>query len=172
MRLTVVNEQDELVGYKERDERVEGDIIRISALWLLNERNEVLIAQRAFDKEHDPGKWSVSAAGTVEEGETYLSNILKEAEEELGVMIAEKDIVPSVRRKVETSHAYFCQLYIAHISSDTVLRLQADEVVSAQWVSVAKLKEWFSRAPSEFVASFGLYLGYVEEYVQGSNPAP
>ena len=47
----------------------------------------VLIVERqtAFDKKYDPGKWGPSAAGTVEEGETYQSNIIKELQEEIGL---------------------------------------------------------------------------------------
>lgn len=171
MRLILVNEQDEVIGYKERSERAEGDIVRVSALWLVNERNEILITQRALDKEYDPGKWSVSAAGTVEEDETYLSNIIKEAKEELGVTILEKDILPSVHRKVHNPHGYFCQLYIAHISAETPITLQKDEVINAQWISLLKLREWFSRGQNDFVASFALYLGDIEEYVKDPSPA-
>jgi len=54
MKVVVVNEQDEVLGYKNRDDRNQSDIIRVAGLWLVNSANEALIAQRALDKVHDP----------------------------------------------------------------------------------------------------------------------
>jgi isopentenyldiphosphate isomerase len=34
---------------------------------------------------HNPGLWTAAASGTVQEGETYESNIYKEATEEIGL---------------------------------------------------------------------------------------
>lgn len=81
MRIPIVNEQDEIIGYKDRKDRNTVDITRITGLWLWNEKGEVLLAQRALSKDINPGLWGPAVAGTVEEGETYESNIIKEAEE-------------------------------------------------------------------------------------------
>ena len=79
--ITIVNEEDEIIGHKDRTSLDhETDIYRVAALWLTNSTGEVLIAQRALSKESSPGKWGPAAAGTVEEGETYESNIVKEVE--------------------------------------------------------------------------------------------
>ena len=50
MRIPIVNEQDEIIGYKDRKDRNIIDITRITGLWLWNEKGEVLLAQRAFSK--------------------------------------------------------------------------------------------------------------------------
>ncbi|MFA6422790.1 MAG: NUDIX domain-containing protein, partial [Candidatus Buchananbacteria bacterium] len=84
-KIIIVNENDEAIGHKERNELDFSDIYRVSGLWITNLKGEILLAQRAFTKNHDPGKWGPAAAGTVEEGEDYETNILKEAEEELGL---------------------------------------------------------------------------------------
>lgn len=162
MKQVVVNEQDEVLGYVDRTERKDGQITRVSALWLFNEKGETLIAQRALDKVYDPGKWSLSVAGTVEEGETYVTNILKETEEELGVRIQETDLIPLARRLVRTMHSYFCQVFYARIPSHTSITPQEGEVVGIRWVSKQKLRAWFTRSPEEFVESFGRYLEEME----------
>ena len=81
--IPVVNEQDEIIGYKERAEIQKDDIYRIVSLRITNPQGQILIAQRAFTKKHAPGKRSPAVAGTVEKGETYEQNIRKEAKEEL-----------------------------------------------------------------------------------------
>ena len=41
--------------------------------------------QRAFTKSRGGGQWQAAVAGTVESHETYQENIIKEAEEEIGL---------------------------------------------------------------------------------------
>ena len=85
MKIPIVNEQEEIIGYKERDDRNDKDIIRITGLWVTNKERNILLARRSFNKKHHPGVWGPAVSGTVEEGETYESNIIKEAEEEIGL---------------------------------------------------------------------------------------
>ena len=71
MKIPIVNEQDEIIGHKEKKDRNPKDIMRITALWLTDLEGNMLLAQRSFNKKHDPGLWASAVAGTVEEGETY-----------------------------------------------------------------------------------------------------
>ncbi len=167
MKMVVVNEQDEELGYKERDDRSKTDIIRISAAWILNDKGEVLITQRAFSKVHDPGKWHPSAAGTVEEGESYAQNIVKEIQEELGITVEENQLIKGEKYLRETSHKYFCQVFFVRRSVEiSDLVLQRDEVEAARWISVPKLIAWHHEEPQDFVASLGDYLGELEKFVR------
>lgn len=84
-KIIIVDENDTIIGHKNRDSMEDGDMYRVSALWIQNSKGDILLAQRSFDKRNDPGKWGPAVAGTVEEGETYESNIIKEAEEEIGL---------------------------------------------------------------------------------------
>lgn len=105
MKIPIVNESDEVIAYKERESIAVEDIYRVSALWVKNSKGESLLAQRAFTKKHSPGKWEPAVAGTVEEGEDYDSNIIKEIEEELGL----KDIKIFKAKKIRRTglHNFF-----------------------------------------------------------------
>ena len=110
MRIPFVNENDEVVevfeGKNWGDLHPES-IYRVSSLWITNSKGEVLLARRAFNKKHDPGKWGPAVSGTVEEGETYESNIIKETEEELGI----KSLKPiaGLKLRVKNKYNYFNQ---------------------------------------------------------------
>ena len=121
MRVPIVNEQDELIEYKDMNDRKEDEIIRVAALWLINEKSEILLAQRSLNKKRDPGCWGPAVAGTVEEGETYESNIIKEAEEEIGL----KDLKPTleIKNRRSSSHEYFGQWF----TKDEILKLFAEK---------------------------------------------
>ncbi|OGK18746.1 hypothetical protein A3D80_02470 [Candidatus Roizmanbacteria bacterium RIFCSPHIGHO2_02_FULL_40_13b] len=92
-KIPLVDSSDNILGYSERSQIRQTDIYRVSVLWIQNYENDrVLLAQRALTKDHDPGKWEPAVAGTVEEGKTYLENILQEVREEIGLKIKELDL--------------------------------------------------------------------------------
>ncbi|MBP9748348.1 MAG: NUDIX domain-containing protein [Candidatus Pacebacteria bacterium] len=151
MKIPIVNEQDEIIGYKDRKDRNTVDITRITGLWLWNEKGETLLAQRAFSKSINPGLWGPAAAGTVEEGETYESNIIKEAEEEIGLKNLKPILGPKLRRT--TKHAYFAQWFSATIDSSYPLVKQDSEVESLKWVSKDEFFKIFEDNPEMFIPS-------------------
>ena len=116
MKIPIVNEQDEIIGYKEREEATREDIRRIVSLNVFNEKGEVLIAKRQSNKKIDPDKWGPSVAGTVDEGYDYDTTVAKEVEEEIGL----KDIKPIFLKKYyyETVNARrFSSVYYTIINS-------------------------------------------------------
>lgn len=152
MRIPIVNEQDELIEYKDIDERKDGEICRVSALWVTNEKGDVLLAKRASTKKRDPGVWGPAVAGTVEEGETYESNIIKESAEEIGLI----NFIPKEERKMRrsTSHEYFCQWYSVEVNSEYTFTRREDEVDEIKWFTKDEILKLFSENPNMFVPSF------------------
>lgn len=152
-RITVVNEKDEVIGSAERSDDA-SHITRVAGIWLLDENGQILLAQRGLTKSRDPGKWTVSAAGTVEEGEEYDTNIVKETKEELGITISLADLTATDHRFIESGHPYFCQMFIAKIPSATTIVPDAREVGDTRWVSLDELRAWYADAPGDFTPSF------------------
>ncbi|MCF7833774.1 MAG: NUDIX domain-containing protein [Candidatus Pacebacteria bacterium] len=158
MRIPIVNEQDEIIKHIDTNERQPEDICRVSALWVTNEKGEILLAQKNFDKKRDPGKWGPAVAGTVEEGETYEENIIKEALEEIGL----KNIKPKIEFKDRrsTSHEYFGQWFSIVIASNYPLIKQDSEVAQIKWFSKEELLALFKKDPNIFIPTFGSGLKY------------
>jgi len=126
-KITIVDENDNVIGAKDRNSLENGDIYRVSALWIINSQGETLLARRHKNKSHHPRKWGPAVAGTVEENESYEENIIKEAEEELGI----KDIKPTLGPKIknETDFYHFTQWYVLNIDKDiNYFKIQEDEV--------------------------------------------
>jgi len=109
---------------------------------MANSKNEILLAKRALTKKHDPGKWGPAVAGTVDEGETYDSNIVKEVEEELGL----KNINPEKWIKNDTigkqKYQHFTQWYKLRLDEPLdYFKLQEEEVSEIKWFARDELKE-------------------------------
>jgi len=153
---TIVDRNDEVISYKPRNGLDEGDIYRISALWLMNSRGRILLAQRAFTKKNDPGRWSVAASGTVEQGETYESNMIKEAEEELGLRDLQLELGPKLFVPDNGyGNGYFCQFFFAKSDLRAEdLKVQEEEVAAVRWIGEADLLSELRDAPDQFSIGF------------------
>ena len=135
MKIPIVNEQDEIIWYKERSEVELRDIYRVSCLYIENPKWEVLLAQRWFLKTNAPGKWWPAVAGTVEEGESYESNIYKEAKEEIG--LSWEMFTKWKKYRSTGKHQYFCQLY------KLILDRDISEFIKEEWA--VETIRWFTR---------------------------
>jgi isopentenyldiphosphate isomerase len=146
----IVNENDEIIGYKDRNKVKENDIFRISALWVENNNNEILIAQRSLKKEHNPGKWGSAVAGRNEKNETYEENIIKEAEEEIGL----KNYKFKKAHKIKTKNNKFLQWFTLVLDKDIKeFKLQKEEVEDIKWIKKEKLKKEINKDPEKFTSS-------------------
>lgn len=61
-------------------------------VWMLNEKNEILMQKRCADKKFFPNHWDVSFAGHVGTGESSSLTAVREGEEELGITLKENDL--------------------------------------------------------------------------------
>lgn len=158
MKIPIVNEQDEIIGYKHREGKNSGDISRITGLWLTDADGNVLLAQRAFNKKRSPGLWGPAVAGTVEEGETYESNIVKEAEEEIG-LVGLKPILGS-KIRISVSHEFFLQWFTTVVDHNYPFKKQDEEVEEIKWFTKEKVLKLLEEKPEMFVSGFKNYFNY------------
>lgn len=158
MKIPIVNEEDEIIEYKEiKDRDPSKDIARTSAIWLMNENGEVLISKRAKFKKLNPNLWGSSVTGVNEEGETYESNILKEVKEELGFDLREFSAL--YKELINDERVFFVQYFFAKIPKGTQFTLQDEEVEEVRWISVADLEDWFKKTPEDFIPVFKYNMG-------------
>jgi isopentenyldiphosphate isomerase len=156
MRIPIVNEQDEIIGYKERGELGPKDICRVTGLWVTSPEGDTLLARRAFTKKHNPGKWGPAVAGTVEEGETYESNIIKEAEEEIGLVKFSPQI--SFKNRRSRGHEYWGQWFTAVVDRSYPFKKQDEEVEEIRWFSKNELIKFLEETPEELLSNLKEYI--------------
>ena len=152
-KVQIVDEHDHLLGYKDRsDIDDKNDIYRVSSLWLTNSKGEVLLAQRKYTKNNDPGKWGPAVAGTLEGDEDYESNIIKEIYEEIGLIDLNIKKGPYIR--VTSPRNYFCQWYTASLDVPVKdLKIQLEEIEKVEWVNKKKLKKEIELKPNKYVTT-------------------
>ena len=155
MRIPIVNEQDEIIGYKDRSDRNEADIIRTTNVWITDDTGEfILLQKRSLKKKNSPGVWCPAVSGTVEENESYEENAYKELEEEIGI----KDVRLVEGKKYFYGTQKFNQMYKLFLPVETKFVLQESEVDQVKWFSVDELKEDYKNNPDNFVKFIGVVL--------------
>lgn len=149
-KIPIVDENDQIIEFRDRDDRDTNSIYRVSSLWITDTDGRILLAQRAFNKSHDPGKWGPAVAGTVDEGESYEENIIKKAEEELGL----KNIKPTAGRKKrqKTKWNYFVQEFLLTLPTGfSEFKIQEDEVAAVKWFTPEELRHALKEHPENFL---------------------
>ena len=151
MKIQIVDDQDNLIGVKERTEfDYKTDTYRVSALWVSNSKNQTLLAKRAAVKHNDPNKWGPAVAGTIDEGETYDDNIYKEAFEEIGLKGVAFTKGPKTH--ITFPRNYFCQWYFVTLDRELdSFVMQEDEVAELEWVDINKMKQDLKANPNKYV---------------------
>jgi len=153
-KIIIVDKDDQPIALKRYDEAGYQDIHRVSALWLTDARTgDCLITQRKWTKHHDPGKWMAAASGTVDKGETYQQNMVKEIEEEIG--LTGLSLAAGPKEFVDDGqHKFFVQWFIAQTDKDkAVIKIQEEEVEAYAWVNKTELIKDVTENPDKYVPS-------------------
>jgi len=156
--IVVVDGEDNLIDNKPR-EIVDKEKLRyrVTALWLKNSKGESLLARRAYTKTHYPGIWGPAVTGTVDEGESYEQNMVKEAEEELGLKNIKLKKGPYI--KINGQYNHFTQWFVLKIDKPVKeLKISEEEVVEVKWFSEKELKKELKDNPKEFVKNMKRYV--------------
>ncbi len=132
-------------------------MIHVATLWLVNEDKEILLAQRSYKKENEPGMWGPSVTGRMEPGERVEETLLREVEEELGLKSA--DYVPCHLTEMDFEHPdgitrrfYAYYAVIPKVMSDE-MHLQESEVEGVAWVPLSDILVRMKQHPDELVPS-------------------
>lgn len=115
-------------------------------VWILNDKNEILLQYRCTEKKLYPNTWDCSFAGHIGEGESSVQAVLREGKEELGIDVdLEKlEYILTNREKVKYEQIQsneFVDIYILrqNINLDGII-FQKEEVSDAKYVP---LEEFF-----------------------------
>jgi len=126
-KIPIVDENDEVLYQKERDEISPDEIYRVSACWIVNSQWDILLAQRSFTKKHHPGMRWPAVAGTVTWDETYLENILHEISEEIWIEILADKLKDWPYYFSDGEHKHFTKWFI------TVLDVPNESLTKEEW---------------------------------------
>lgn len=131
------NDRKELTGETCERNAVPTGKYRLSIhIWIVNDKNELLIQQRSADKKIFPNMWS-NTGGACIAGETSLETVFRELKEELDIVpdMNQLEFIASYKREKD-----FVDVWLLHQNVElNDLKFNDNEVQAAKWVT---LQEW------------------------------
>lgn len=135
----IYNDKHEKLNYtKVRKELTEGEFRLSCFVWIINDKEELLIQQRASTSKKYPNYWETTSGGALL-GEDAIIGTIRELEEELGIQVNKEDLrfIGSYARINDFVEVFLLKSNI-NIKD---LKLQADEVQTAKWVSIKEFED-------------------------------
>ncbi len=148
----VVDEFDNVVDQRPRSEvhRL-GLRHRSTHLLVFNESGQVFLQLRSMSKDENPGQWDSSVSGHVDAGESYDQCVVREAHEEIGLIVeSTPDRLFKFDAAAETGME-FCWIY--QTRSEGPFDLDPVEISEGRWFEPAVLDAAVANADTSFTPS-------------------
>lgn len=155
-RVSVVNDNDEEISVKYRDELLPSDIHRIVSIWITDGEDNILLAQRALHKALHPGFWGPAAAGAVSYGESYEEAAYKEMAEEIDLTDVRLTFIKKVIF-IPNGEKRFISWYSAKCDKPEEAFILEKDVAKVAWIRRDKLIEDLAANPEKYVPSRALW---------------
>ncbi|MCW8965361.1 MAG: NUDIX domain-containing protein [Candidatus Pacearchaeota archaeon] len=148
-KIIIVDKNDEIIGSKEIGTLDQSDIYRVSALWIQNSKGEILLTQKSFNKKNNTGKWGLAVTGIINEGESYESKIIKEAEEQINLKNCQFKKTYLHFHDGESKH--FTQWFFALVDREIEeFVIEKKKVKKIKWFTKEQLIQDLNNTPNKF----------------------
>lgn len=153
--LDVVDDADRVVECLTRGEIHQRALMHRSVhLLVFDGRGRVFLQKRSQLKDNNPGLWDSSVSGHVDSGEDYDTCVIREAAEEIGLVLCQ---VPERLFKldacVDTGWEF---TWIFRCSSEGPFSLDPAEIETGDWFTTDDVDAWVQRRPAELANSLRL----------------
>lgn len=142
-KVILVNELDEQIGTMPKMEAHEKALLhRAFSVFVFNNKNELMLQQRALSKYHSPGLWTNTCCSHQRVGETNVEAGKRRLQEEMGFVTDLKDTISFIYKAPFdnglTEHE-FDHMLVGYFNDEPILN--PDEVAAWKWMSIADVKE-------------------------------
>lgn len=169
-QVILVNEQDEPIGLMNKMEAHEKAVLhRAFSVFILNDKNEVMLQQRAHHKYHSPLLWTNTCCSHQRAGETNIEAGKRRLFEEMGFETELKELFHFIYKAPFdnglTEHE-LDHVMIGHYNDAPIINL--DEVESWKWMPIEAIKDDMLANPNSYTVWFKIifdeFYHYLEEH--------
>lgn len=163
----LVNENDEQIGLMPKMEAHEKAVLhRAFSVFVFNDKNQLLLQQRASHKYHSPDLWTNTCCSHQRDGETNLQAGKRRLMEEMGFVceLTEKTsfIYKAPFDNGLTEHE-LDHIMVGYYNEDPVINL--DEVGSFKWMTLEEVKDDIAAHPGEYTEWFKIIFEKYYEFI-------
>lgn len=170
-KVILVSENDEPLGLMPKMEAHEKGLLhRAFSVFIFNDRNELMLQQRALDKYHSPGLWTNTCCSHQRDGETNIQAGKRRLKEEMGFVTDLKELLSFVYKanfdngliEHELDH-----IMIGFYNKDPNINTQ--EVASWKWTDIEKVKAHMATSPNDYTAWFKIIFNKFYKHINLIN---
>jgi isopentenyl-diphosphate delta-isomerase len=156
----LVDAQDNELGVMEKlQAHQEGKLHRAFSIFIFNNKNELLLQQRALSKYHSGGLWTNTCCSHPSPNETILDAAQRRLFEEMGISCDLKIINHFIYQSdFENGLKEYEFDYIIIGQSNDVPLINKDEVANYKWQSIAEIENDIILNPTQYTAWFKIAL--------------
>lgn len=164
----LVNENDQQVGTMPKLEaHQKAALHRAFSIFILNDKNEVMLQQRAAHKYHSPLLWTNTCCSHQRVGETNIQAGTRRLQEEMGFVAELKELFHFIYKAPFdnglTEHE-LDHVMIGYSNQEPVTN--QDEVASWKWMSTADIKADISNSPDLYTEWFKIIFQKFDHFLE------
>ena len=155
-KVILVNEKDEQIGLMPKMEAHEKAILhRAFSVFIFNDKNELMLQQRALSKYHSPGLWTNTCCSHQRDGESNIEAGKRRLQEEMGFVADLKETTSFIYKAPFdnglTEHE-FDHILVGYYNEEPYMN--SEEVASWKWKNLEDVKVDISLHPEVYTAWF------------------
>ena len=155
-QVILVNEKDEQIGLMPKMEAHEKALLhRAFSVFIFNDKNELMLQQRAADKYHSPLLWTNSCCSHQRNGESNLEAGKRRLQEEMGFVCDLKEVTSFIYKASFdnglTEHE-LDHIMIGYYNKNPLIN--REEVESFKWMTVEEVKNDIVNQPEIYTEWF------------------
>lgn len=168
--VVLVNENNEKIGLMPKLEAHEKALLhRAFSVFILNDKNELMLQQRAADKYHSPLLWANTCCSHQREGETNIEAGNRRLQEEMGFNTQLKELFSFIYKAPFdnglTEHE-LDYVMIGYYNQEPTIN--PDEVEAWKWMDIDEVRKDIQQNPDIYTAWFKIifneFYHYLEEH--------
>lgn len=155
-RVILVDENDQEIGLMPKQEaHLKGVLHRAFSVFIFNQKNELMLQQRAFHKYHTPGLWANTCCSHQRDGESSIEAGKRRLFEEMGFTADIKETTTFIYKAPFdnglTEHE-LDHILVGNFEGEP--EINPDEVASWKWMDLEEVKQDIKTNPDIYTPWF------------------
>jgi len=166
-KVILVNEKDEQIGLMPKLEAHEKALLhRAFSVFIFNEKNELMLQQRALNKYHSPGLWTNTCCSHQREGESNIEAGKRRLNEEMGFVTDLKETISFIYKAPFdnglTEHE-FDHVMVGYYNDQP--KINFDEVSNWKWMLLEDVKTDIGSHPELYTEWFKIIFNKFYQHI-------
>ncbi len=170
-QVILVNESDEPIGLMGKMEAHEKALLhRAFSVFILNDKNELMLQQRAAEKYHSPLLWTNTCCSHQRDGETNIQAGQRRLQEEMGFSVPLKELFNFIYKAPFdnglTEHE-FDHVMVGYYNDDP--EVNPEEVGEWKWMTIEDVKTDMDQQPDVYTAWFKVIFSKFYHFIEAQK---